>query len=338
MENPFFLSFIVPVYNAEKYLPQCLQSLCRQDIADYEIICVNDGSQDGSADILRDFAGKYPNIVVIHQENRGVAAARNTGLDAARGEFIWFIDADDFIKENILGRLREAVGAECDKLIVGGYEFTDALTEEEQSLAQKGALPINVSWHDAVVWRSLLRRSFLEENNLRFHYPDITHGEDGLYMYEVTMAAPRCLEVPEAVYFYRVHSSSVSTTVSPENIQRKLHSYVRIVQILRERCLAGDATDYTANKMMSFLWLSLYEAARLPAKNARPILHQLKEASLFPFHRPKECTITKSYMIGRTDWIGKLFDLIYLNMHTRPGFAAMWLLQLPMRLLRRLRK
>lgn len=99
-----FLSFIVPVYNTEKYLAECLDSLLEQDIPyeEYEIICVNDGSTDGSLDILRRYAEAHSNVIVVDKENGGVASARNAGLDAACGDYIWFFDSDDIIHPNIL--------------------------------------------------------------------------------------------------------------------------------------------------------------------------------------------------------------------------------------------
>ena len=127
-----FLSFVVPVYNAAQYLPECLDSLLAQDISDYEIICVNDGSRDASPEILGQYAAKHGNIRVIDKENGGVVSARNAGLSAAQGDFIWFVDADDFLLPNILGFLRnKAAETACDRLIVGGYQFTDRLTDEE---------------------------------------------------------------------------------------------------------------------------------------------------------------------------------------------------------------
>lgn len=104
-----FLSFIVPVYNAEKYLNECISSLLQQDIPanDYEIICVNDGSTDGSLEILRTYENQYTNIVVIDKENGGVSAARNAGLDAACGDYVWMVDADDFIQKDCLGNINE---------------------------------------------------------------------------------------------------------------------------------------------------------------------------------------------------------------------------------------
>lgn len=142
-----FLSFVVPVYNAAQYLPECLDSLLAQDISDYEIICVNDGSRDASPEILRQYAAKHGNIRVIDKENGGVVSARNAGLSAAQGDFIWFVDADDFLLPNILGFLRnKAAETACDRLIVGGYQFTDRLTDEEIALSRQMKLPINSQW------------------------------------------------------------------------------------------------------------------------------------------------------------------------------------------------
>lgn len=191
-----FLSFVVPVYNAAQYLPECLDSLLAQDISDYEIICVNDGSRDASPEILGQYAAEHGNIRVINKENGGVVSARNAGLSAAQGDFIWFVDADDFLLPNILGFLKDkAAETACDRLIVGGYQFTDRLTDEEIALSRQRKLPINSQWYDSVVWRSLLRREFLLENGLNFRYPELTHGEDGLYMYEAGLCAPKSVEI-----------------------------------------------------------------------------------------------------------------------------------------------
>lgn len=333
-----FLSFIIPVYNAETYIGECLDSLLQQDIPeeDYEIICVNDGSRDGSLSVLQKFAQKHSNIIILDKENGGVTTARNAGLEASRGDYIWFIDADDFIKANILGQLKTMVQeSDCDRLIFGGYQFLDALTEEERTLSQKKQLPTNTPWYDAVVWRSLLRRSFLQSHDLSFRYPELTHGEDGLFMYEVTLHNPSAVEIEEALYFYREHSGSAETTVSVENQMRKLRSYIRITKILQEHFSALEQpTDGSANKLMSFLWMSLYEASKLPAKEARKATKELKKYGLFPYRCPAQCNMDKSYMTDRTDLVGKVFDKVYLNLHTRWGYTAMRLLQKLLELLK----
>ena len=326
-----FLSLIVPVYNAEKYIPECLDSLLRQDLPlnEYEILCVNDGSKDGSLAVLRDYEARYSNVRVIDKENGGVTTARNAGLEAAQGDFIWFIDADDLIKENILAQLKAMMPETgCDRIVFGGYEFTDALTEKEMEQSRKQQLSTNTSWYDAVVWRSLLRREFLQQHNLYFRYPELTHGEDGLFMYEVTLANPVTIETEEVLYFYRIHSGSADTGVSVESLRRKLRSHIRITQILQEHYLAQEIPeDGSANKMMIYLWKSLYEATQLPAKEAREATKELKKYGLFPCRRPKECTMETSFMTDRTDLVGRVFDKVYVNLHTRWGYLTMRLLQ-----------
>lgn len=326
-----FLSMIIPVYNAETYLPECLDSLLKQDLPaeDFEILCVNDGSKDGSLAVLQTYAGNYPNIRIIDKENGGVTTARNAGLEAAKGEFIWFIDADDLIKENILAQLKAMVPETgCDRVVFGAYEFTDALTEEELEKSRKKELTTNTSWYDAVVWRSLLRTEFLKQHDLYFRYPELTHGEDGLFMYEVTLDNPMTVATEEVLYFYRIHSGSADASVSVESLKRKLRSHVRITQILQQHFLAQESpAEGSANKMMIYLWKSMYEATQLPYKDARDAIQGLRETGLFPCRRPKECTMTTSFMTDRTDLVGRVFDKVYLRLHTRLGYLVMRLLQ-----------
>ncbi|MBQ2927817.1 MAG: glycosyltransferase [Oscillospiraceae bacterium] len=279
-----FLSFIVPVYNAERYIGPCLDSLLRQELPgeDFEILCVNDGSTDRSLEILQAYAGKYPSIRLISKENGGVTTARNTGLSAARGDYIWFVDADDLIPENCLSQLKlTAERSHCDRIAFGAYQFTDALTEEELQMFRENRLPINTPWYDAVVWRCLLRRDFLQAHNLYFRYPELTHGEDGLFMYEVTLHHPDTLVLEDIFYFYREHSGSAETTVTPENRMRKLRSYLRIVCILQQHLDAMEAPGAgEGNKLMSFLWMTLYEACKLPSAQAREVTADLKKYGL----------------------------------------------------------
>ena len=102
--NMIAITLIVPVYNVEKYLVRCLDSCLHQDLDEdeYEIIAVNDGSYDGSLKLLKEYANRYRNIVLIDKPNGGLSSARNAGLERARGNFIWFVDSDDWIAENCL--------------------------------------------------------------------------------------------------------------------------------------------------------------------------------------------------------------------------------------------
>ena len=107
------LSIIVPVYNVEKYLAQCLDSLVGQTVEDYEIIVVNDGSPDNSQRIIDDYAARYPGLIVpMIKENGGLSSARNLGMNVAKGEFIGFVDSDDWVDETMYERMLEAIERE----------------------------------------------------------------------------------------------------------------------------------------------------------------------------------------------------------------------------------
>lgn len=108
MNTPFF-SLIVPVYNIECYITECVESLIKQDIEDYEILLIDDGSTDGSPDLCDSFASIYSNIKVIHKKNKGLSSARNEGIIHARGKYILFVDGDDYITNNILGALKKEI-------------------------------------------------------------------------------------------------------------------------------------------------------------------------------------------------------------------------------------
>lgn len=319
------LSVIIPIYNAEPYIRACLDSLLRQEIPteDYEILCVNDGSRDGSLEILREYEARYANVLVIDQKNSGVCAARNAGLDKARGEFIWFVDGDDLVLGASLGKLLEAA-KDCDRVVFGAYEFTDALTQEEKTLAEEEKLETNTSFYDSVVWRSLLRREFLQENRLYFRHPELTHGEDGVFLYELTLCKPKTVELELVAYGYRLHSGSAEAAVSPESRRRRLKSLMRCCEIFRgyyEKKSVG-----AADRLMSFLWMTLYDAARAPKAVEKEAMVELKAKKLYPFQKPKECTITDSYMADRTTLTGRVFDILYRNLHRPWGYHVMRLL------------
>lgn len=120
----YILSIIVSVYNAEKYLETCLESLLNQDIdkSMYEIICVNDGSTDGSFAILKEYEKQYDNVVLIDKENEGVSIARNIGLEKARGDYVWFIDADDWVARQCFGIIKQEIEKYDPSVVQIGFD------------------------------------------------------------------------------------------------------------------------------------------------------------------------------------------------------------------------
>ncbi len=315
-----FLSIVIPVYNAAGYLGETLDSLLRQDISDYEILCVNDGSTDESPAILEAYASRYPNIRLIHQENAGVATARNVGLANARGTFLWFVDADDLAAPNILGKCKAlAEETNCQRLFFGGFTFEDAMTDRQWQ--DRETLPCNVPWQDSVVWRNWLRVDFLKEHALSFRYPQITHGEDGLFMFEVARACPKTVSIPDIVYFYRIHSGSAETGVSLASRRKRLASHIRVVEVLKGYC-QEDGGAYAANRLMAFLWQTLYLTAAMPKQDADAALARLKQLGLYPARLPRELTVRKTYLADDSTAVGKVLEFFCAHLHRPWGYRV----------------
>src|SRR5690606_33004240 len=173
------LSFVIPCFNMEHYLPQCLESLYRQDIdlSSYEIIVVNDGSHDGTLEAARGYAHKYPNIKIIDKENAGVGAARNSGMDMAIGEFLYFLDPDDYLGNNVLGTLIHLMGEDRLDILTFNSLSLKKETHWESSNIDKVSPTLDIK--DGIsyiaskkfrneIWWYLIDREFLKSIGLRF--------------------------------------------------------------------------------------------------------------------------------------------------------------------------
>lgn len=214
-------SIIIPVYNVEKYLRECLDSVLNQTFADWDAICVNDGSTDGSAAILEEYGNKDNRFRIISQPNGGLSAARNTGLKAATGEYVLFLDSDDWIEDNALEILSNDLDDE-DMLCFSGrryYEheglYLEADLLKERSYVSgmdyynENALQSRDFAFVCVVLRAY-RRTFLIENCLWFK--EGIYHEDNLFTPIACYYAKKVRQVSDCLYDYRVRANSITTT------------------------------------------------------------------------------------------------------------------------------
>ena len=229
------LSVIVPVFNVEKYLPECLNSILLQDVDSMEVICVNDGSTDGSEKILLDYAQKDSRIRVFSRFNHGLGATRNFGLLRARGEYVCFIDSDDWLKENTLGTLyNEAHKNELDILYFDGEIVYETPELERDFPAFKTTWSLSRQREYSVItdgqslWckmRSdgaqrevtvlqLFRRAFLLDNNLMF--PEGMLHEDTVFDIACMALAQRVSHRKLNTYIYRIRPNSITTKTPTE--------------------------------------------------------------------------------------------------------------------------
>lgn len=188
------ISIIVPIYNVEKYLPRCIDSILAQTYTDIEVILVDDGSSDGCPAICDDYAKKDNRIIVIHQKNAGVSAARNAGLKVSHGEYIGFVDPDDWISQFMYQEMLEAIERENADLAICGYDYYDEdgnldskreyHTEEDELISQKDLMsrlsdmPPTVR---QVTWNKLFRISLLSGI---LYNEKIHSAEDVLFLIE----------------------------------------------------------------------------------------------------------------------------------------------------------
>ena len=221
-------SIIIPVYNVEKYIQACLDSVLDQTCPDWEAICVNDGSTDGSAAILRVYAAKDNRIKVIEQSNSGTATARNAGLRAAQGEYIFFLDSDDWLETDSLRILAERLRGE-DILCFGGKRYFESTGEYHQAdiLPEKNyqagmdyynenaLLPRDFAFVCVVL--RVYNRDFLLRNELFFD-DDISY-EDNLWVPVTLYYARTVTVIPDVLYIYRIREGSKMQEVS---LNRKL--------------------------------------------------------------------------------------------------------------------
>ena len=223
-DNPK-VSVIIPVYNAEKYLCECLDSVVNQTLKDIEIICVDDGSTDGSVVILEEYRTKDSRITVISQANGGLSSARNSGMHKAHGEYISFVDSDDLLELNALETAYKI--AKDNNLDI--IQFERKIYYESEQLAQD--IPIHIKHitestevmsgiqhvmtskdqgtYCVTVWSALWRRAFLEEHHILFK-EGIIH-EDHLFSFQAYMAADRVMRIPDKFYHHRVREDSIMT-------------------------------------------------------------------------------------------------------------------------------
>ena len=220
------LSIIIPVYNTEDYLERCLASCLDQDIpeSEYEIVVLNDGSTDGSLQVAERISSSHPNIRIVSQENGGLSRARNAGLREAVGDYVWFVDSDDYIARNCLGMLWARCAEETlDVLGMGSYKVMPDGSVIERRYYDQGASRTVYDGPSAM--RSgllktpcapfyIMRRAYLLENDLAF-LAGYLH-EDEEFTPRMFYGAGRISFVGECCYYACVRGNSITHTVNPK--------------------------------------------------------------------------------------------------------------------------
>lgn len=297
------VSVVVPVYNAEKYLEECLDSIMVQTLKDIEVICVNDGSTDRSGQILNEYAKKDSRIKVIHKENGGVVSARNTGVDIAEGKYIGFVDSDDWVEPEMYEKLYEIAEREDVDLVTSGYFMEGNYTTTHLDIVEEGLykgerydsllnqviyiLDQKAPGIRGMLWCKLYKRELFEK--IRQEIPEsLTFSEDKMCIIRYALECESAYVCKQPFYHYRINNTSVVHSENPNYLLavnavyqyiRTLYTHPRFTSEMRTQAeiYITELTIKGINTFLGFqnknlLWIDPYWLDNLPS-NSRIVLY-----------------------------------------------------------------
>ena len=322
------LSFILPCYNVERYITDCLNSIYSQNLSedDFEVICVNDCSTDGTRSRITKHAQKHENLILIdHERNLTAGGARNTGINAAKGEYIWFVDPDDMIKSNCLLELYYAAESRSVDVLMFNFCVVDehlrlmrkkdvCFIESEILTGQDFVMkytPGSFSTH-CMVWRCLFKTSFLREKYL--YYPIMRKAQDVSFLWKVLLNANRVGSIGETYYIYRNNPHSVSNKILEAHVafSDRILWASRIVDMLEDKGIY-IADPLTKDMLKSLEWCanSTVGVLRKMTINERTnyyaeiVSHKEDVRKVVPYMNRKNRLVFSTFL-GKYVWIKKV--------------------------------
>ena len=304
------LSVIVPVYNVEQYLPQCLESLTNQTFQDMEIICVNDGSTDASLSIMREYAGRDSRITIVDKANTGYGHSMNVGLKKAAGEYIGIVESDDFAEQTMFAKLMDtALFHKADMVKANYYTIKD---NEKTFVNNLRDFPYDTAFCPRKefpkffyilqsIWSAIYKRDFLESNNILFNETPGASFQDVSFAFKAISCAEKVVLIKDGVLNYRIDNPQ-SSVYAPD----KSHCiYDEIVSIEKFLALRKDLAD-TCRFIFEPLRFKLHRENywRAVDKNKFSVLRRCVES----YRQTSAENFVKKYW-NESDW-GKVHEFI----------------------------
>ena len=227
------VSIIIPVFNVEDYLPDCLSSIINQTYKNIEIICINDGSTDSSLKILENYSKKDARIKIINQKNSGVCAARNNGLERASGDYIVFCDSDDKLAKNLIEKITDEFDKKnCDIVCYGHSVFVDEKCVYENNRELEQIINYNrekdIINFQVYIWNKAYRKEFLDKNHLRFKL-GLKCAEDLVFTLSALFCGAKYSYISESLYYYRANREGNTTWKNINGVENDLLSLRTLV-------------------------------------------------------------------------------------------------------------
>ena len=231
-------SVIVPVYNVEKFLAKCLDSILNQDFDDYEIIAVNDGSTDSSLEILNEYSKKTDKIKVINQDNKGLGGARNTGIDVASGDYLVFIDSDDYVDNQMLSQLNSVLSTnsfdilafECFQVDINNNIIDFKVDSDDGSLSKISSKLFCT--FEPTAWSKIYKRDLFISSNIRF--PERLWYEDLATVYRLIPFADKIGYLKKPLYYYVQQPGSITHSANTIRMMEIITAFNMIQSYFKE--------------------------------------------------------------------------------------------------------
>lgn len=258
------VSVIVPVYNVEKYLRQCLDSIINQTLKEIEILCINDGSTDSSPEILKEYEEKDSRIKIINKKNAGLSAARNQGLELAKGEYVSFIDSDDWINETFCEALYTAAKKYDSDIACGGIVRVTGKRQRNKLIYKKEEFTKDTDKKNRLtktpvfsyVWNKIYKRESLIKSGVTFPvgrvFEDVTWSIKAIYYLNGVVTTP------SALYYYRKTPTSIMSAKSEKNAKDYAQSEKEMLEFAKENNLKLlDGYKYSKRDKYQFLGVTI---------------------------------------------------------------------------------
>ena len=292
------VSAIVPVYNVERYVRQCLDTLLAQTYPLEEIVLVDDGSTDSSGVICDEYAASYERITAVHKRNAGLGYARNTGLDSLTrpSDYVMFVDSDDWLEKDAVEHLVMALGDDPADCVIGGHtkktdegktvfelklenhRFEGPEVREQLLPRLCGSMP---TLHDSVpmsAWSALYRRTMLEERNLRFPSEREMISEDFVFKFNFLLHVRSAILSDFTGYCYRTVQGSLTMSYRPDRFEACVRFYKRVVEMIREEGLSEECLLRLKKTFFIYLRMCIkQERPKVSGKQRRQAINKIEE-------------------------------------------------------------
>lgn len=337
------ISVIVPVYNSEEYLAQCIDSILAQTYTDFELILVDDGSTDSSGKICDDYARGDNRVIVIHKENAGVSAARNDGIERAKGNYITFVDSDDYIDSNFLESSFIAIGEAASDLLICGYmiEVFNCGKLVKTYIRSAGDCKYTIkplledmvtklrNVHLGTPWGKLFKRNVVNRYKIRFRV-DMDYGEDTYFVYQYLDTFHDEMPVvfiEKAFYHYRLgDGNSLSQRYNRNKMEFSQILFEQRIEIYtRRQCSNESIKQIEIDHVSSLISCIITEIANIHQTNKNYVFSMIRGVSVCELVNKISCSSIRGYLNKTVFCLlkAKFYGLLYRVLLIRNGLVAL---------------